>query len=122
MVERSASNGSGQLVGGVGLRLEDQGRQAMLGYCFARPAWGRGLATEAATALVAWGFAEMGLHRIWARCDTENTASLGVLSKLGLRSEGTLRQDCRIRGQWRDTHVLALLREEWTENRPATGG
>lgn len=103
---------SGRLVGGVGLHLD--GPQAMLGYCYARSAWGQGYATEAAHLLVDYGFEQLVLHRVWARCDVENVASVKVLEKLGLRREGLLKEDCQIRGDWRDTLVYAVLKDEWT--------
>jgi len=99
------------LVGGIGLHLN--GPQAMLGYCLSRSAWGRGFATEAASLLVAFGFDSLDIHRVWARCDSENAASLRVLEKLRMRREGLLEHDCQIRGEWRDTALFAILESEW---------
>ena len=102
---------SGQLVGGIGLHIS--GTQAMLGYCFSRSTWGRGYATETARLLVSYGFGSLGVHRIWARCDSENLASLRVLEKLGMRREGLAKHDCQIRGVWRNTFLYAVIAEEW---------
>ncbi len=104
---------SGDLIGAVGLHGDDA--QAMLGYCFSRAAWGHGYATEAARRVMAFGFDEMGFRRIWSGCDTQNMASLRVLEKLGMRREETLRRDCQIRGQWRDTAVFGILCGEWKQ-------
>jgi len=102
------------LLGGIGLDLDrPDGLQASLGYCFAREAWGRGIATEAANAMVAFGFDVLHLHRIQAGCDPVNTGSARVLEKLGMTCEGHLRRDTRIRGEWRDTLVYALLEDEY---------
>jgi RimJ/RimL family protein N-acetyltransferase len=100
-----------ELIGGIGLHTK--GMQAMLGYCFARPAWGKGFATEAAQLLVDYGFNTLGLHRIWAKCDTENISSLRVLEKIGMRQEGCLKHDCQIRGEWRDNALFAILEDDW---------
>ncbi|MGI9234680.1 MAG: GNAT family N-acetyltransferase [Woeseiaceae bacterium] len=54
-----------------------------LGYRFAKCVWGRGLATEAASAVVAYGFAEHGFREIVALTHPENSASISVLEKLG---------------------------------------
>ena len=81
-----------ELIGGIGLHVD--GSKAMLGYCFARSAWGQGFATEAARVLVDFGFRSQGLHRIWACCDPENAGSIRVLQKLGMRQEGHLKHDC----------------------------
>jgi RimJ/RimL family protein N-acetyltransferase len=102
---------SGGLIGGIGLHAD--GTQAMLGYCFARSAWGQGFATEAASRMARFGFESLGVHRIWAHCDSENAASIRVLEKLGMRREGCLRHECQIRGSWRDTLVFAILEDEW---------
>ena len=102
---------SGELIGGIGLHVN--GSKAMLGYCFARPAWGRGYATEAARVLMDFGFGSLGLHRIWAFCDPENAGSVRVLRKLGMRLEGHLRHDCQIRGEWRDNLLFGILEDEW---------
>ena len=102
---------SGDLIGSIGLHVD--GSNAMLGFCYARSAWGQGYATEAAQILLDFGFGSLGLHRIWADCDSENAVSVRVLQKLGMRQEGHLRGDCKIRGEWRDTLIFAILDNEW---------
>ena len=57
--------------------------QGVLGYYLARPYWGRGLATEAARALVEFGFRELGLARIRASVEVGNDASRHILETLG---------------------------------------
>ena len=57
--------------------------EATLGYHLARPYWRRGLATEAARALVDFGFGELGLTRIVAAVEVGNDASKHILKKLG---------------------------------------
>ena len=101
----------GELIGGIGLHVD--GFKAMLGYCLARSAWGQGYATEAARAMVGFGFESLGLHRIWACCDPENPGSIRVLQKVGMKREGHFRHDCRIRGEWRDNLYFAILEDQW---------
>lgn len=60
-----------------------------VGYRFAKPAWGKGYATEAGRALVDYGFGHMGLKRIVAIADVRNGASNRVLEKLGLQLRKT---------------------------------
>jgi ribosomal-protein-alanine N-acetyltransferase len=55
--------------------------------------WRQGLATEAARAIVAFGFTELRLHQIWSWCIAENVGSAGVLEKLGMQREGRLREN-----------------------------
>ena len=62
-----------------------------IGYRFLRAAWGRGLATEAAAAVLDHGFRELELDPIVAVGDPDNDASHRVLHKIGLRAAGTAR-------------------------------
>jgi len=84
-------------------------RRGEMGYVLARDVWGRGYATEAAAALLAYGFAA-GLHRIGATCDPENAASARVLEKIGMSFEGRLREYFLIRGAWRDRLLYAAVK------------
>lgn len=104
------------MLGTVGLyvRATDP-EQAMLGYAYGRPAWGRGIATEAARSMVEIGFDILGLRRIWASCDPGNAGSRRVLEKVGMTIEGLLRQDMVIRGEVRDNLVWGILEPEWRE-------
>lgn len=82
---------SDALCGGVGLRLEPDHRRAELGYWIGVPYWGHGYATEAAAALVEYGFATLQLNRIYASHITKNPASGTILRRLGMQHEGILR-------------------------------
>lgn len=64
------------------------GGDVELAYRLARPAWGQGIATEAAAALVEWAFARTGLERLVAVTFPENVASRNVLEKVGFRYDG----------------------------------
>lgn len=106
------------VIGGCGLCLSaGSDRHGWIRYCLARRFWGCGYATEAARALVAFGFGEFRLHRIFATCDVRNVASAHVLEKLGMTREGHLREDKFIRGHWRDSYVYAILEHEWARHR-----
>jgi RimJ/RimL family protein N-acetyltransferase len=48
-------------------------------------------------------------HRVWAGCDPENVASARVLERIGMRLEGRLRENERIRSRFRDTLVYGIL-------------
>ncbi len=88
-------------------------RSAALTYCLDDEAWGHGYATEAARALLDWGFDTLDLNRVQAETDTRNLASARVLEKLGFLHEGTLREDCIVNGEVSDSHVFGLLRRQW---------
>jgi [ribosomal protein S5]-alanine N-acetyltransferase len=102
----------GVVIGSI--RLDLQGEEtADLGYTLHRDHWRQGLATEAAAAMLEVAFGVLGLHRVWATCDVENTGSFGVMEKLGLRREAEFKQDKLIRGVWRDSYLYAILKDEW---------
>lgn len=77
----------GRLIGTVSFEIDAAARTAMIGYAIGRAFWGRGLATEAARAALAWAIATFGLVRVWASTEAGNVRSQRVLEKLGLRRE-----------------------------------
>lgn len=103
---------AGGVVGAVGLILELEHERAELGYWIGRAYWGRGYATEAARAVVAWGFRSLALHRIHASHFPRNPASGRVLRKLGMRHEGSLRQHVKKWDEFLDLERFGLLRSE----------
>ena len=108
-----ADKKDGQLLGAVGLRIDTTLRKAELGYWVGVSHWNRGYATEAAGALLAYGFDELDLNRIAARHLARNPASGRVMQKLGMRHEGTLRQATMKWGQFEDLELYSILRLEW---------
>ena len=92
------------LIGQCGLQhLDDEGEVEVL-YALSRASWGRGLATEAAGAAVKFGFDEVGLRRIVAYVVAANTASAGVIRKLGMELEAV---DVDIFGLRCDRYAIA---------------
>ncbi|HET6628369.1 MAG TPA: GNAT family N-acetyltransferase [Woeseiaceae bacterium] len=81
---------SGSLVGSIGLRVALPHRRASLGYWIGVPYWGRGYATEAAIAMIRYGFNDLELHRITAQHMLGNPASGRVMMKAGMQREGEL--------------------------------
>jgi RimJ/RimL family protein N-acetyltransferase len=80
---------SGTLMGDCGLiHYAFKGPEVELGFRLKVPFWGKGYATEAARAVLAYGFEEVGLDRIVAVAHPDNVASQRVLEKVGMRREG----------------------------------
>jgi RimJ/RimL family protein N-acetyltransferase len=103
-----------RVIGAIRLGVNDEAaRTGDIGYSLSSTYWRQGLGTEAARAMVAAGFEVLGLHRIWAECDTRNTGSYGIMEKLGMRREAHFRQDKRARDGWRDSYLYAILAQEW---------
>ncbi|MBP6012464.1 MAG: GNAT family N-acetyltransferase [Alphaproteobacteria bacterium] len=77
-----------RFVGVIELRLNPP--TADFGYVLAERFWGRGIASEAAGAVVDWVWARSEVKRIWATCHPDNVASARVLTKIGLVFEARL--------------------------------
>lgn len=93
--------------------FDEMFQSAELGYELGRPSWGRGLATEAAEAVVRFGFSELRLHRVEACPLAGNTPSIRVLQKVGFTLEGTLRERVRVGDRFVDQLYFGLLGREW---------
>jgi RimJ/RimL family protein N-acetyltransferase len=94
--------------------------QGDIGYELSPKHWGRGYATEAARAIVRFGFTELKLYRIWSWCIADNVGLARVLEKVGMRLEGRLRDKEYLKGRWWDTLLYAILEHEWRELFPLT--
>jgi RimJ/RimL family protein N-acetyltransferase len=84
-----------------------------LGYWLGPPLRGRGLVTEAARALVDFGFGTLGMHKIMVGCVEENEGSRRVIEKLGFRFVGRLVDDVWRDGRWWTHLHYELLAAEW---------
>jgi len=104
---------TGDLCGAVGLAIAPAHERAELGYWIGVPYWGRGFATEAASAVLAFGFETLRLNRIYASHFAGNTASQRVLEKLGMRHEGPSRQHVRKWNRYFDLENYGLLASEF---------
>jgi RimJ/RimL family protein N-acetyltransferase len=102
-----------ELVGAVGLAVNQQNRRAELGYWTGLPYWGRGYGTEAAAAILRFGFETLGLHRIFAHHMTRNPASGRIMEKIGMRHEGSLRGHVLKWGVHEDLELYGILREDF---------
>jgi [ribosomal protein S5]-alanine N-acetyltransferase len=111
---------SSQLIGNCGVRMvKENAREAEIGYELDPKHWGHGYASEAAHAMVDFGFSHFGVHRIWANCNADNTASAHVLQKLDMQLEGRLRENQYFKGRWWDTLIYAVLADEWQAHKQA---
>ena len=103
----------GELCGAVGLTVTPAHERAELGYWIGVPYWGQGFATEAAGAVMAFGFETLRLHRIHASHFAGNIASQRVLEKIGMRYEGPSRQHIRKWNRFIDLENYGLLATEF---------
>jgi len=82
---------------------------AEVGYVLLPSYWNQGYASEILQALLAFGFEQLSLHRVYGKCDELNQKSARVLEKCGLQYEGTLREHVWLRDHWRSTRYYGML-------------
>jgi RimJ/RimL family protein N-acetyltransferase len=73
----------------------------------------RGYAVEAARAVLEIAFQTIRLHRMQAELDPRNDASVALCKRLGMREEAFFVKDLWFKGDWADTGMYAMLRDEW---------
>ncbi|MEZ4672611.1 MAG: GNAT family N-acetyltransferase [Anaerolineae bacterium] len=110
-----------RLIGAIGLGLRTDHRRAEMGYWLGKPYWGQGYMSEATSRLVAFAFEVLGLNRIHASAFTRNPASVRVLEKCGMSYEGTLRGHYFKWGEFVDTALYAITRDQYQTAHPLSG-
>lgn len=93
-----ALKGSDTLVGAIGLTPEEGADTAELGYWLTPALWGQGVTTEAARAVVSYGFENLGLSVLTSGYFDDNPASGQVLCKLGFVEAGRAMRPCLAAG------------------------
>ena len=78
----------------------------------------KGYAVEGVEAILNYCFTQRELHRMIAKCDIRNTASMRVMERLGMRREAHFKKSILIRDQWQDEYLYAILEEEWNGLNP----
>jgi RimJ/RimL family protein N-acetyltransferase len=89
--------------------------QIEVGWAFHPDHQRKGYATEAARALLALAFEEIGAHRVFARLDPHNTASVALCARLGMRQEAYFKESEIFKGAWGDLAIYAILKREWED-------
>ncbi len=103
-----------KLIGYASMYFMDEAhRQAAFSLVVSEGSQRQGFGTEAARALLVFGFTGLGLHRMTAHCDNRNLAGCRLLEKAGLRREGEFREDRFVKGEWVSTAWYALLAAEF---------
>ena len=95
--------------------LHPASRQLEIGYSLLPNERGKGYCSEAIKIMADYLFLSKDIGRIQAQTDPRNIASQKVLEKAGFKNEGTLRKSFFMRGEWRDSYIYSILREEWKE-------
>lgn len=88
-------------------------RRAEIGYMLSRRYWRQGYMQEMLTTLINYCFNELNLNRLEADVDPRNSASMGLLEKLGFQKEGYMRERWIFEHDIQDTVFYGLLRRDW---------
>ncbi|TQV73652.1 GNAT family N-acetyltransferase [Aliikangiella marina] len=108
----------GIIVGDVAFCIEtEHEQQAELGIAIDTQYQKLGFAQEATRGLVDYLFTTHNLHRIHVSIDPQNHASRKLIERCGFRFEGHLKKAVWFKGQWCDDLILAILREEWQQQK-----
>ena len=100
---------TGELYGAIGLTNDQRYQNGELGYWIGETFWGKGIATEAAKALVEFAFKEKNYHKVHARHFASNPASGRVMEKIGMAREGLLRDQVRKNDRYEDMLYYGIL-------------
>ncbi len=107
-------NDDGDLAGALTLSQIFLGpfRSAYLGYYAFDPHQGQGLMSEALDLTLRHAFGALRLHRVEANVQPDNTASIALVRRAGLRLEGFSPRYLKVAGRWRDHERWAITVED----------
>ena len=99
-----------KLIGTIGLwRFIKHNHRAEIGYTIHPDFWNQGIASEALTAVLNYGFRTLKLHSVEANINPENNASRRLLEKHGFVQEAHFKEDYYFNGRFLDSVILSLI-------------
>lgn len=101
----------GKKIGTIAHFLE--GTLLEIGYLLVPNERRKGYCSEATQIMVDYLFLSKPIVRVQARADVRNAASQRVLEKAGFKREGMIRKSYFARGEWTDSCLYSIVREEW---------
>jgi RimJ/RimL family protein N-acetyltransferase len=105
---------AGKVVGDFPLNINiPDHAQGEVRFSFHQAYTGWGLATRALAAVLAFGFMQLGLHRITGATFTDNERAWRLMERVGMRREAHFVHDGFVRGRWLDVYGYAMLADEW---------
>lgn len=104
---------TGKLIGDIGLRFLEDGKQVEIGYTIHPLYHGNGYGKEAVRATIDYLFRDLKKHRVTASIDPDNYKSIRLCESLGMRKEAHFIKSLLINGSWADDIIYAVLEEEW---------
>lgn len=106
----------GKMVGRIGIHhINLQNKIGEIGYWLADGLQGKGIVTKCCTAIINFGFTELGLNRIEIKCGIGNIKSSAIAEKLRFNQEGILQQAEWLNGKFIDLYLYSMLKEDWKD-------
>ena len=112
VIEKSSNECIGQI---AYFLVDSKNHFAEIEYCIGADYQCRGYATEAAKAVIEYGFERINLHKVQICTKTINAPSKRVIEKCGLTYEGTLRDYFYMDGEYVGRHYFSILRSEYED-------
>lgn len=103
----------GFLIGAIGLFLNKEHESGELGFWIGKPYWNNGYCTEAARAVLRYGFEVLRLNKIHATHIRRNPAAGCVMQKVSMSHEGSLRQHGKRWGKFENLEAYGILKSEF---------
>ena len=94
------------------MRVNQEYDTAEIGYTLQESYWGKGIASEAARAVLSWALVDLGLAKVWAEADIRNERSWRVMEKVGMTREGISRSHHVIHDVRTGMVLYSILQEE----------
>ena len=105
---------SSELIGDCGIHFTDEDfKQIEIGFTLDPAYQGKGYATEAVKGLLDYIFNTLNAHRVYGSCDPENTASIKLMERIGMRKEAHLKESIWFKNRWADDVIYGILKKEW---------
>ena len=104
----------GGLIGNVELRVAPHARRAEMGIAIQdRTQWSQGFGTDVVRLVLRYAFTEADLNRVELTTDEQNARAIRCYEKCGFVREGLLRQHRLVDGEFGNTVLMAVLKDEW---------
>jgi ribosomal-protein-alanine N-acetyltransferase len=104
---------SNQLVGRAAfISFDSENERTEIGYVISRRFWNKGLISEAVRELIRYGFNDIGVNRIEARCNEDNLGSERVMQKAGMKFEGILREQLKMKGKYKNQKMYSIIKND----------
>ena len=105
-----------ELVGAIGLSyINMRSKKSEVGFWIGRKFWGRGYGKDALRLMLAFGFARLGLNRIYGIAFASNERSIRMMQSVGMKEEARLRENGIKDGSLVDDVLLAVLSKEFAQ-------